>query len=288
MRQLSNLLISLVVLGATPALPQQIVPTTQKVDLIANYHEFTVDSPRAQDVPDAEAFVTALLHGRMKAYGEALEKVGILDVVGGGVATKSRILDFVTFGRGRADLPIPGIQLKDVSEIRTRDGSQIYRLTYHVPLAGKGSVLNSVWGKLQEEVAANPPEQYELPEPTAGASAPESEIRHSGLAVFLGDLQPALSPVVRVLADDGTEVYGVLNATTEFATTHGMVGFARSLTEPASIQDRVGANPLRVKAIRMQSGNPVVTASDAEAILRSNQAGGFLGECRVALILGKP
>lgn len=289
MRQMQVLLIPLVALGVVCALAHQPLQAAPKLDLIGNYHEFSVNSPRARNVPDAEAFVRAMLHGRMVAYAQVQQEIGGVAVKGVGTADSRSIRDFGTFGIGHADLPLPGIVLKDIQEVTLRDGrTTLYKLIYHTPLTGRGSVLNSVWDKLREDAVANPPEQYELPEPTAGTSAATPAIRHTGLAVFLGGLQPALSPVVRVLADDGTEVYGVLNASTDFVKTNGMVGFARSLTEPASIQDRVGANPLRVKAIRMQSGNPVVTSSDAEAIVRADEATGFLGECRVALILGNP
>ena len=268
---------------------QQMGSIRDKMDWINNYMQFYVSSPRDPGDTDAEAQVKAMLHGRMLAYRQVLERMEGVAVMGAGTADARKIKDFGAFGAGKSNIPLPGIVLKDIEETRARDGSRIYNLVYQTPLTGKGSLLSSVWQNIRGEVEANPPDQVAAPEvPPTSTAAFDPNQRYTGLAVDLRGLRITQAPVVSVLSEnDNREVYGVMRATTEYVNQHGMVGYARSLSQPASIADRIGDAPLVVKAIRMEGCNPVVSEQDAARVAYADQLTHFLPKCRVAFLVGE-
>jgi len=259
---------------------------TAKTDWVKNNMKFTVSSPRQAGQTDAEAFVTAMLHGRLRAYGQVLEKLEGVTIKAKGTVNQRRVVDFGTFGRGKSKLPIPGITLKSIKEVKMRDGT-IYDLVYQTPLAGRGSLLNSVWSSVKREILADPPEQVSLPPGDPDESEFTPHIKYTGLVLDLQKFQVDPSPVVQVLSEEGLrEVYGALRVSTEFVLEQGMVGYGRSLDEPASIRERVGRNPLVVGPVRIENGNPVVSKQDADRILYADKQSGFLAKCQVAFLIG--
>lgn len=268
---------------------QQMGAIREIVDWENNHMEFIAESPRDPADTDAEAWVKAVLHGRMLAYAKVLEDIEGIAVMGVGTANARKIKDFGTFGVGKSNIPPPGIMLKDIKVTRARDGSRLYTLVYETALTGKGSLLSSVWQSIRGEAEVNPPAQVVAPEaPPASTGAFDPNRRYTGLAVDLRGLRISQAPVVSVISEsDSREVYGVMRASTEWVNQHGMVGYARSLTQPASIADRIGDAPLVVKAIRMEGCNPVVSEQDAARIAYADQLSHFLPKCRVAFLVGE-
>ncbi len=87
-------------------------------------------------------------------------------------------------------------------------------------------------------------------------------------------VKPSMSP--RILADDGSVLYGPGKYTREFAITQGVVGYHKDI-EAAKNDTRVAGNPLTIKGVRT-SGTPatdvIISMSDAQ------QAAGYDGFAR--------
>ncbi len=99
-------------------------------------------------------------------------------------------------------------------------------------------------------------------------------------------MEQALCPVIR--KTDGTEPWARITSDFAFLKTHGVVTYVRSIANAKKI-DRVGANPLIVKAIARSGSrfwcDPVVSDVDAERIHAENQTTKFLNKFDVFLIV---
>ena len=275
--------------GSFLAVPAGAQEVGTKADWMNNYMEFVVTSPGQAGDTDAQGLVKAVLHGRMVAYGQMLARAEGVAVMGVGTVDALKVRDFGTFGAGKSGLPLPGITLKSIRKVPVRRGPPLYELVYRTPLAGEGSLLNSVWDGLRRQVVADPPDQFKGPVGVPASSGTfDSGKRYTGLVVDLRGLRAQASPVVRVISEsNGREVYGVMKATSEYVRKQGMVGYARSVTAPPSIRDRIGDTPLVVSAVRMEGCNPVVSEQDAARIAYADQLAHFLPRCRVAFLIGE-
>lgn len=97
----------------------------------------------------------------------------------------------------------------------------------------------------------------------------------------------AMSPKVRKI--DGSEVWGTLSVTPDFAIENGVVGYATTM-EMALKSSRCGGNPLVIKAVGRQAGAAAcdVTVSDEDAarVLSENSSTKFLDACKVVFVVG--
>ncbi|MFH0919428.1 MAG: hypothetical protein V1913_03635 [Fibrobacterota bacterium] len=100
------------------------------------------------------------------------------------------------------------------------------------------------------------------------------------------ELKPALMP--RVLNEADKEIYGSAFVTREFAVKYGMCGYSKSVSGAQKLADRVGDNPLVIKAVKASGANKadvVVSNRDADAIQGAAKSMSFLNECRVILVI---
>jgi hypothetical protein len=96
----------------------------------------------------------------------------------------------------------------------------------------------------------------------------------------------AMSPKVR--KTDGSEVWGTLSVTPDFAIENGVVSYATSM-EMAMKSSRCGKNPLVIKAVGKSVGGAacdvLISDEDASRVLSEDSAGKFLNTCRVVFIV---
>lgn len=99
-------------------------------------------------------------------------------------------------------------------------------------------------------------------------------------------IRPAMSPKIR--RQDGSEVWGTVNASREFVIEQGIVVYAKTLEE-AKANRRAGNNPLILRAIGYAKTpgrcDPVLSDNDVRLLLTANEASGFLNEYRVVFIV---
>lgn len=98
-------------------------------------------------------------------------------------------------------------------------------------------------------------------------------------------LRPAMAP--KILDESGQEIYGSKYVSRDWAVQIGMVGYDKDLNQ-ARNNDRVTANPLVVKAIKVAGENKadvVVANASAAAIRNAAASQNFLDKCKVMFIV---
>ena len=110
---------------------------------------------------------------------------------------------------------------------------------------------------------------------------------YTGLVVDAAGISVNPAMALRLLDEDGKEVYGSAFASREFAVQKGMSGYLKDINA-ANKNSRVGNHPLSVKGLRTTGpGNSDIIISNADAsILRSSSEHlAFLKECKVIIVL---
>ena len=136
---------------------------------------------------------------------------------------------------------------------------------------------------------AGPLTQTVLPPTSFGTQSVPKE----GSAVYTGvvfdsrglSIRPAMAP--KVLDEDGREVYGSAFVSAEWAAKYGIVGYVKDL-DAAKKNDRVAANPLVVKAVKISgSGGSdlVISNADAQGLKDMSKNLSFLEQCRVLIVV---
>jgi hypothetical protein len=127
--------------------------------------------------------------------------------------------------------------------------------------------------------------------PPSTASQPESEAKtaavHTGVVIDARGLaiQPALFP--RLVDDRSQALYAPDLVEVEAAVQQGYIAYAKTF-DHASIQARIGANPLVVRALRVAGASRVdLVLSQAEATRLRDYAATrrLLRQCRVVIVI---
>jgi len=131
-------------------------------------------------------------------------------------------------------------------------------------------------------VTRQAPQPAVRPAPVAAGNAYTSVIIDTrGLGI-----RPAMSPKIR--RQDGSEVWGTVSVSAEFAIEQGIVAYAKTLEE-AKANRRAGNNPLIVRAVGYAKTpgrtDPVLSDNDVRLLLTANENSGFLNECRVIFVV---
>ena len=169
-----------------------------------------------------------------------------------------------------------------VSEGLNGDGS--YYVKMRMPLFGNEGLA----GAVLPGVTSSSPATF----PAAG-EAYQGKITgaYTGLVIDargLG-LEPTYAPVV--YDENGRGIYGIKNIDGDYAISHGMVEYAHE-QDLTTGNTRAGLNPLVVKAVKAKLGangvtkvSAVISASDADQILKENERAGFLHKYAVVFEL---
>lgn len=113
---------------------------------------------------------------------------------------------------------------------------------------------------------------------------------YTGLVVDARNIgiQPAMA--IRILDENGRDVYGPAFASREFAVQKGMSGYETDF-DAATANPRIGDAPLIVKGLRTEGPGQcdiVIANADAARIRKSSDHLLFLRECRVLIVLDAP
>jgi hypothetical protein len=98
-------------------------------------------------------------------------------------------------------------------------------------------------------------------------------------------VMPAMAP--KIFDEDGKEVYGSAYVSKEFATSQGMVGYAKDVKKAAEL-DRVKDKAGVVKAVKAAGKNKtdlVISNKDAADILSAKENRSFLQKCKVVIVV---
>jgi len=95
------------------------------------------------------------------------------------------------------------------------------------------------------------------------------------------------SSSVKILDEDGREVYGSAYVAKDWADKHGIVSYAKSLDQ-AKANQRVAGNPLVIKAVRVTGPNHkdlVISNDDARRVRDLAKYLNFLDAAKVVIIV---
>lgn len=99
-------------------------------------------------------------------------------------------------------------------------------------------------------------------------------------------IRPAMSPKIR--RQDGSEVWGTVSVSADFAIEQGIVAYAKTLEE-AKANRRAGDNPLILRAVGYAKTpgrcDPVLSDNDVRLLLTANENSGFLNDYRVIFVV---
>jgi hypothetical protein len=164
------------------------------------------------------------------------------------------------------------------------DRSHVADIAYMSDGSVEATVVMSLKGGFANLVL---PESIKTIQPISQSQAEAKDTVHTGLVIDCRGfpVKPALSP--KVVDESGNEVFGSAYVSREYATSQGMVGYARDLAA-AQTNEKVADNPLTVKGIRTaEDGDSDIVISNADAALIRGAAENlsFLKQCRVMIVL---
>lgn len=130
------------------------------------------------------------------------------------------------------------------------------------------------------------PSAPSTPTPSGSSAAPAPAGKavgiYTGLVVDCRglDLQSVMSPVIK--NENGSPIYGYKNLDIDKVVSNGMASYSRDINN----HQRAGANPLIVKAVRLDgnNANPVLSVADANRVLIENGATKFLDNTNVVFV----
>ena len=110
---------------------------------------------------------------------------------------------------------------------------------------------------------------------------------YTGLIIDAQSLLFTPSASVKILDEDGREVYGSAYVAKDWADKHGIVSYAKTLDQ-AKANQRVAGNPLVIKAIRVTGPNNkdlVISNDDARSVQDLAKHINFLDAAKVVIIV---
>ena len=117
--------------------------------------------------------------------------------------------------------------------------------------------------------------------------SPSAPVVYTGIVIDARGIQARSAMLPIIFDEDGKEVYGLAIVDLEYAVKQGMCGYARDLTV-AQTNQRVGANPITVKAVRTSGpgkSDIIISNVDAKQIRASVETMTFMKKCHVMVIL---
>jgi hypothetical protein len=114
-----------------------------------------------------------------------------------------------------------------------------------------------------------------------------SQTVYTGLIFDAQNLTFTPSASVKILDEDGREIYGSAYVSKDWAEKHGIVSYVRDLAQ-AKANQRVAGNPLVIKAIRVTGPNNkdlVISNDDARRVRDLAKHLNFLDAAKVVIIV---
>lgn len=217
---------------------------------------------------------------------------------------KDYIIKDVTL-RQKIEGYVRGVQVLKTEKVKDEDGGVSMRVTVGTKMYGKGApgtlLLQEAMEESREPSTDKPkplPVVVEVPKeapkpvtPVVKNEVPVVEAQKGPFTSVIIDtrgysISRAISPKIRTT--DGSEVWGTLPVTPDFAIETGIVSYVNSM-EMARKSSRCGDNPLILKAIGRAGGkamcDPVISDEDAKLAKSENAKTKFMDQCKVIFIV---
>ena len=259
---------------------------------------------------DAKAYLKARGFAKLDALRNMLMTVKGVRIdshtVGADYVTSSDVI------RAQVQGIIQGAEVISERTVKMGKG-QMVEVTIATPLYGENGISRAIIPEMKRRAADDEPDKparVEVFRPPAASlpRAPEEvspriepipnpeeeprveRARRPYTAVIIDTrglrVERSMSPKIR--RPSGDEVWGSMEVDPDFVIEHGIVAYARSLSEARSNR-RAGENPLIIRAIGRAGGNfhcdAVIADEDADYLLDASRRTGFLKDCRVIFLV---
>ncbi len=180
---------------------------------------------------------------------------------------------------------ITGAQELALNKTEFDDGSIWVEITMGLTLTGEKGLSSVVVPWMERKTQASPPSLF-----AASASRTAATPEATGLIVDATGIgvRPALAPRILVQGKD-EELYGRVNIEQSAAIRFGVVGYTDSIDKAKALTERIGANPIVVKAVAAagaHNADVLLSVDDASEILAAEMKNEFLKECKVVFVVG--
>lgn len=154
----------------------------------------------------------------------------------------------------------------------------LMEVTAYVYLDRQGNTVLIPDALIETVSASDEPTPWPTEETVPGAC--------TGLIIDAGHLpvRPVLMPQIYI-GDTDQSIF-TANVSREYLLTHGLCGYAGSMEKAMKTTDRIGTNPLVIKAVGVKGGGADIAISEEDAIkiLGIDKSDGILSQCRVMIV----
>lgn len=232
------------------------------------------------------AYSIATKTARHLAYEKLAETVNGLNLYSDATYDRELMMDANLRTVMRA--MIRGARVVDEERKQFSDGSIWVEVTLGLKLYGGDGLMSPSLDWQQRHPEKMKPAETPQPVQPVTASAPEPTVeKFTGLIVDATGLGASPAMLPKIVSQDGNILYGTGEIMRDYVVQMGLMGYQNSVAK-ARGQDRVGANPLVVKAVAVSGKSKcdyVVNSGDAALIQAAASATSFLKECRVVAVL---
>lgn len=257
-------------------------PVRALADFENQYLEFeasgTVDMSTVVNQPQAE--IQAKEAATVRAYAEAARFVAGMLVkavysVQGGILKDSDIAAKI-----EATMVKYAREVDD--KVEWRGGAPLATVKIGMLFQNRNGLLETVMPYIDQGVKDAGITSYQAP----GKSAENSG--YTGLIIDARHLSvsPSIAPMI-LTGGDNKQVYGNLKVGRDFAVERGIAGYYATLEAAKADTDRLGANPMVIKAEKtaVSDAHLWINESDATKLYYADLNNGFLKECRVGIVI---
>jgi len=248
--------------------------------------------PASQEPNRALALLKAKTYARMIAIAHLLSAVQGTHI--DYEATGKDLMDVNVMVREKIEGYVRQLETISVDRV-TEEGDVIIRVTVGSRLYGKSAPGTALLREEAREMTESNRAPAKVTVDTSKSAVPETDIipaeQHGPFTSLIVDVRGldvarAMSPKIRKA--DGSEVWGTLPVTIDYAIETGILSYVDSL-KSAKINQRCGANPLIIRAIGRAGGEAmcdvVVSEEDAARIQSENSKTKFADQCKVIFIV---
>jgi len=234
----------------------------------------TVDPAKA--VSEADAYSMAEKTARMLAYEKLAETINGISLTST-TTLKDEKLASSSFS-AKVEATIKFAREVGVRREQMSDGSPMVVVTMGVFINDNEGLSKVTLPYLQDKTRAEVVKKY-LPKTRSDENYTGVIVDASGL-----NIQPAMAP--RIVTTDGREIFGSMaDLDIDWAIQHGVAGYAVSVEQAMKLKDRIGDNPIVVRALNADKADAVLSNDEAERLAAANMSGEFLNKCRIVFVI---
>lgn len=233
------------------------------------------------------AYSIATKTARHLAYEKLAETVNGLNLYSDATYDRELMMDANLRTVMRA--MIRGALVVNEKKSRFSDGSIWVEVTLGLKLIGEDGIVGPSVDWQQRHPEKMMPAEKPRPVKHVPPVAPPASLstRYTGLIIDATGLGASPAMLPKIVSQDGQILYGTGEIKRDYVVQMGLMGYQSTISK-ARAQDRVGANPLVIKAVSVSGKSKcdyVISRADAALLNAAASTAPFLKECRVVAVV---